>query len=51
MSAVGCNCSKSKASSYVVKLPGQADRTVQSESAAMALTTGVRGASYSAKSS
>ncbi len=51
MSAVGCNCSKNKASAYVVNLPGQSPRTVQSEAAAMALTSGVRGASYSAKAS
>ncbi len=41
-------CGQSKAKSYLVKVPGQPDRTVASEAAAMALVAGIRGASYSA---
>ena len=44
---MGCNCGKTKAASaYLVKIPGQADRTVTSETAAQTLTKGIRGASY-----
>lgn len=45
---MGCNCGKGKASAFVVKVPGQPDRTVTSEQAAQDATRGIRGASYRA---
>lgn len=52
MTPVGCNCGKNKGTAaYVVRVPGQADRRVVSEDAAKALTSGIRGASYSAVAS
>lgn len=42
-----CGCTKAKGiKAFVVKTPGQPDRTVTSETAAQAATRGVRGASY-----
>lgn len=46
---MACGCGKNTvASAYVVKVPGQPDRTVTSEQAAQDATTGIRGASYRA---
>lgn len=42
---MGCNCNKG-VTGYVVKIPGQPDRQVSTEQAAIALTRPVSGATY-----
>jgi hypothetical protein len=45
----GCSSCGKSGSVYVVKRPGQPDRTVSTEGAAQTLVRGVQGATYAAE--